>query len=389
MYAKRIILAGISCLFSICLFAQDLHNEQEATAESARLYNEKKWKELVEFGKATQEAGVDFPLLRMRIGYASFVLGNYGESLKQYEYVYRQDNENKTALYYCYLNNAYLNNSAACRYYGAKMPEETRTAEKFKATKISALNLEFSYKIPDHVSRGNAQYFKAGIQTELGYRLQWQNAFAMYNQSISEPLLTSVNNNRNIKIAQKEYYTRLNYAVTGHVSLIGGFHYLYTPFNNFIYNNYIGFGGIKFTTPFVHLQLLEQRGRIRDSSYQQVDAVVNFYPLGNTKLYTITRGSFSKETAFTQVIGYRILKKMWLEGNVTVGKYSKLLGNDAMYVYDDIDIKKLRAGASVYLLAGKTTTVTINYNFDRKELYGRPNINFNQQSITGGLQWNF
>lgn len=389
MYFKRIILTGFSCLLGICLFAQEIRNEEEAATESARLYNEKKWKELMVFGKTTLDAGIDFPLLRMRTGYAAFVLGNYGESLKQYEFVYKKDPENKTALYYSYLNNVYLNNSSAARYYGSKMPEETQTAEKLKATKLSGANLEFSYKIPDQTVRGNAQYFKAGVQAELGYRLQWQNAFAMYNQTIDEPLLTAVNNNHNIKIAQKEYYTKLSFAATSHISIIGGFHYLYTPFNNFIYNNYIGFGGVKLTSPFVHIQGLVQLGRIRDSSYQQVDAVISFYPMGNTKLYTITRGGFSKETAFTQVVGYRILKKIWLEGNITIGKYNKLLGNDALYVYDDIDTKKLRAGASIYAIAGKNTTVIINYNFDQKSFYGRPNINFNQQSITGGLQWNF
>jgi hypothetical protein len=223
----------------------------------------------------------------------------------------------------------------------------------------------------------------------LGYRFRWENAAAIYDQTITETLLLRVANNRNIKIAQKEYYTKLNYSVTGRWVLIGGFHYLYTPFNNYTYNNYIGFAGVKYARPYIHIQGLVQLGRIRDTSYQQFDAVLSLYPLGNTKLYLISRVAFGKETAFTQVMGYRILKKCWLEGNITVGKYSKLLGNDALYVYDDIDIKKWRMGGSLYLQMGKNTVLNFHYIMEQKELYERPAINYNQYSITGGVKWDF
>ncbi len=389
MFTKRILMSGLGCLFAFITAAQDKINQEKAGETSLQLYNEKKWKELVEFGKATLAGGMDFPLLRMRTGYAAFVLGNYGESLKQYEKVYRDDHENNVALYYVYWNNVYLNNSTAARFYAGKMTEDNRAKENIKSTKLSSLNLEYSFKSPDIPDRGNASYGRLGLHLQLGYRLEWQQAVGFYNQVISEPRLLSVTNNRNININQKEYYAKLIFAATGRLGIIGGFHYLNTPFNNFTYNNMIGFGGIRLATPFVHLQAIAQFGRIRDTSYTQADAVITTYPMGNTRMYTITRASVGDDFALTQVAGFQVVKKTWLEGNITVGQYKKLLANDALYVYDDIDTKKLRVGGSIYYLAGKKMTISANYNFEQKIRYGSTTFNFNQYSITGGLLWNF
>jgi hypothetical protein len=268
------------------------------------------------------------------------------------------------------------------------MTEENRAKENIKKTKLSSVNLEYSFKSPDITDRGNAGYGKLGLNVQLGYRLELQQAVCFYNQKISEPGLTAVTNNRNIDITQKEYYAKLIFAAGSRLAFLGGFHYLNTPFNNFRYNNIIGFGGVKFASPFVHLQVMAYAGNIRDSSYYQADAAITAYPMGNTKFYTVTRASYGDDFVLTQVAGVRILKNTWLEGNITAGRYKITLANDALYVYDDIDTKKLKAGGSLYFLAGKKVMVTANYNFEKKLRYGTTNVNFNQYSITGGLIWN-
>ena len=389
MYTKRIIIMLLTCFYSVVTVAQNNDNEQKAAANSLQLYNEKKWNELMDYGKATLAGGTDFPLLRMRTGYAAFMMGNFSESLKQYEMVYKSDNDNKIALYYCYLNNIYLNNITSARWYYKLLPEETQSAEKLQKFKLSQVNMEYSYKSPDLSARGNAQYGRFGLNLQLGYNLELQQSGAFYNQTISEPALTSVNNNRNINIAQREYYAKLILAVKGNLAVVGGIHYLYIPFNNFIYNNFVGFGGIKYTSPFIHVQAMVSLGNIRDTAYTQVDASLTTYPLGNTNLYTITKVAYGNEFTLTQVAGLRIVKGVWLEGNVTLGQYKVLLANDALYVFDDIDTKKIKAGAGIYALIAKKLTVTANFTYEQKQRYGTSSVIFNQYSTTGGLIWNF
>jgi hypothetical protein len=388
MYPKRIILLCFACLFYTLVHSQLTTKEQVADASSLQLYNEHKWNDLLQLGKTAFAEGIDFPLLRMRTGYAAFMLGKYSESLKQYLSVYDKDRQNYTALYYVYLDYVYLNNITSARFYADKMPEETKTDEKIVKNKISSLNMEFGYKAPDITERGNAQYGRLGLNVQLGYRLELQQSVGFYNQTISETKLTAVTNNTNIAITQKEYYAKLIFAANGSLAVIGGFHYLNTSFNNFKYNNIIVFGGVKYASPYIQLQGMVHFANIRDSAYTQGDAVLTTYPLGNTKLYTITRASYGNNFTLTQVAGVKILKNAWLEGNVTAGQYRILLDNDALYVFDDIDTKQFKAGGSIYILVTKKVILTANYNFEKKQRYGATNY-FHQQSITGGLQWNF
>ena len=389
MYTKRLLTLFICSVFFYNSYAQQKETDVDVGIKSLNLFNAAQWKDLLAYGKQEIAAGIDFPLLRMRTGYAAFMLGNYGQSLKQYKTVVDADPDNSIALYYVYLNNLYLNNITAARYYAGKLPDETKTDEKISAYKLSGIETEFSYKIPTESSRKNATYVRIGINLQLGYKLELQQSGAIFNQQISEPALVFVTNNSTINVNQKEYYGKLIYAATGSISLIGGVHYFYTPYNNFTYNNFIGFGGAKYTTPFVHFKVMANFGHITDSAYNQFDLTVSTFPLGNTKLYTITNASYGDQFTISQVAGFNVTKNTWLEGNVTLGNYNNLLDNDALYVYNDIDQKRLKVGGSIYALISKQILLTFNYTFDQKLKYHTANQNFNQHSITGGLTWKF
>ena len=389
MQIHRIVLSILLGFICTNMSAQGSLTMAEADAESYRLYREQKWSELLVYGKTAIAAKVEFPLLHMRTGFAAFTLGNYRESLKQYQIVLEQDAENLTALIYCYWNSFYLNERGLARFYAGKMSPALRTSKNINYPVLSGVNLEYAYKSPDIATRGDAQYVKLGFDTELGSRLHWENAFAWFDQTIQEPLFTDVTDNMNIRINQKEFFTKLRYTASGKIQLIAGFHYLQTPFNNFSYRNVIGFAGLKYLAPYLHMQGLFQSGRIRDEAYTQFNASFTLYPKGNNNLYFITDGAIAKDPALTQTIGFRMLKNIWVEGRTTLGQYGTLLTNDGLYVYNDIDLKKFRVGGSLYYVASRILTLQMHYAYDRKELYQRTGNFYNQHSITGGIQWSF
>lgn len=389
MHAKRIILLLLLCIFYSYAEAQITSSTQAADEQSLQLFTDHKWKELLQMGKNSIARGIDFPLLRMRTAYAAFALGNYSESLKHYRTVYDKDKENAVALYYLYLNDLYLNNTTGARFYAGKLTKEVKASEKLKSLKIAAAGIEYSYKSPDILERGNAQYGRLSVATQLGYRLELQQSVSFYNQVISEPKFTFVTNNTKINIKQKEYYGKLVFAASGTVSVIAGAHYLYIPFNNYIYNNLVGFGGLKYATPYVQLEGMVHLASIRDTSYNQYDLSISTNPLGNLNLYTITRGTYAKDFTFTQVAGVKILKNTWIEANATFGTYNTLIDNDALYVFDDIDTKKLKVGGTLYVLLAKKVRASLNFIAENKTKYGTTNINFHQYSTTGGILWNF
>lgn len=390
MYSKTLLTVIICSLLVFNSRAQVTEATAEADLHSLNLYNAAQWKELMVYGKEKISAGTDFPLLRMRTGYASFMLGNFGQSLLQYKKVLDAEPDNGIALYYVYLNNLYLNNITAARFYAGKLPDETKLAEKITKIKLSAVDGEFSFKIPSDTFRKNAQYYRVGFNVQLGYRLELQQSVAFYNQIINEPRLSPIINNRQrIDIREKQYYGKLIFAASGKVSILGGFHYIYTPFNNLAYNNTIVFAGIKYASSFVHVKVMANFGNITDTSYNQYDATVSLFPLGNTKLYSITRAAYGNDFTLSQILGYGITKNIWLEGNVTLGKFNNLLENDALYVFNDIDQKQFKAGASVYAAVSKKLLVTVNYTFEQKLKYSTLNNKFYQHSLNGGLSWKF
>jgi hypothetical protein len=389
MYTKRllVLLAGSMLFFNS--HAQVKETTAEVDIHSLNLYNAAQWKELMAYGREKLSAGIDFPLLRMRTGYAAFMLGNYGQSLAQYKKVLDADPTNSIALYYVYLDNLYLTNTTAARYYARKLMPETKAAEKIHSFRFSGVDGEFGYKMPQNNMRGNATYGRIGFGLQLGYRLELQQSGAVFNQQLNEPLLLRVINNRNINNNQKEYYAKLTFGLSGRTALLGGYHYIYTPFNNLVYNNHLVFGGIKYSSPFVQVKAMAAFGNMTDTSYSQFDLTVSTYPLGNTRLYTISRMAYGDAFTFSQVLGYRIAKPLWLEANITLGHYNNLLENDALYVFNDIDRKQFKAGGSLYLSFAKKGLFSVNYTFDQKLQYGGLNKSFYQNSLNTAISWKF
>lgn len=82
-------------------------------------------------------------------------------------------------------------------------------------------------------------------------------------------------------------------------------------------------------------------------------------------------------------------KNIWLEGYITFGKFTNLLENDALYVYNDIDEKQFKTGGSLYAQISKKFMLSLSYTFNQKLKYNTINKYFYQHSITGGLTWKF
>lgn len=389
MYFKRIICFALLGLHGLLLHAQSPQEERVADSVSLSLFNLGEWSTLLRDGQEYIDNGIDIPLLRMRMGYAALMLGRYSRSLKHYEFSYLHEPSNKTSLYYTCLNHLYLNQVTNARYYAGKMSESNRALLGFKATKIASAGVELSYKIPQTATRSHALYSRVGLNTFLGYRLEWQQSIGYFQQTLQESLMTAVTDNQAIEIRQKEYYTKLIFALTGRLALLGGVHYIYTPFNNFRYNNIIGFGGAQYDRPGVQLKGLLHYGEIGDSTFRQAELGARVLPFGNTRFYSTTKAAMAgNDFILAETVGLKINPKAWLEANATFGNYTTYFDQDNLYLFNDIDTKKFKTGLSLYLFASKRLMLSAHYHFDRKQRYGTTDL-FSQHSTTGGLLWQF
>jgi hypothetical protein len=177
-----------------------------------------------------------------------------------------------------------------------------------------------------------------------------------------------------------------------HWQLKVAYHFIHTPFNNLIYNNHLALLGVKYNGTYFNLQADGVVGRLTDSTLKQYNLQLGLYPLGNLNFYSFSTASIRQQGQsafnFRQVLGAKLLKNIWLEGNITLGTFSNLLENDALYVYNAIDPNKFKGGVTSYITLLKNMVVQLGYTFEQRQLY-KKTINYNQHSITGGISWKF
>lgn len=386
MYSKRILMIMVCWFTFIQAHAQVKETIAAVDTRSLSLYNAAQWKTLLVYGKESIASGTDFPLLRMRMGYAAYMMGNFSQSLIQYRKVLEMEPDNSIALYYVYLSQLYLNNLMAAKFYSQNLPDEVKASEKIKGTKLSGIQAEFSNRMPDDTARRNAQYARIGADIDLGYRLQLQQSVAYYTLIFNTP---AANNKVYYqRLNQPEYYAKATFQVSGRFSLLGAYHYISDQFSDTTINANIFLGGIKYSSPYFNLQANGSFGNFY-SKYNQFDGILSVFPLGNMKLYSISRISVGTQTNFTQILGAKINKAIWMEGHTTIGEATYLFDRDALYVKNDPDPLHFRCGAGIYVMLSNKTLLNINYTFEQKSNYLIPNNYYYQHSINGGLSWKF
>ncbi len=394
MYYRKwlIAFAGVFCV-ALAVQAQEPSAYETALAKSYELYEKGDWKGLLQYGKDYLQREPDFILLRLRMGYAAFMSGNYSEALRQYEAVLKKDSYNETAHYYSWLCRKYLNQAEQA---GAHMPylsAAVKEQEKIRSFAFTKAGAELSFKSTPQPGRGNGLYTRFDVHTRIAPAIHMQHSFAVFNQTIAEPKFATVINNNRIAINQREYYNKTTINLNRRWQLLGAYHYLYTPFNNYVYNNQTGLAGIRYNGSFVSIQADAVFGKLTDTGFIQFNARVEWLPQGNLDFYVFTTASVSNREGVTRfnlkpVLGAKIISRVWLEANATLGTFSNFVENDGLYVYNAIDPNRLKAGMTAYFSLTRRCNAQLGYTFENRTLF-QTKQTFQQHSITGGISCQF
>ena len=389
MYPKSIATYIIVFFLSIhAMFAQNKTSTIEADIHSYSLYENGKWKELLYYSTDyLKNGGEDFLYLRLRMGYAAFMLNNFSEAIKHYNAVLKKDHQNGIAHYYIKQCRIFLKQDEMADF------ENIYLSEKIKPYNITGISTEGSFKSTNTASRENAYYQDILLSTRLHRKLHMQHGLNYYSQAISETDLTGVTKNNQIQINQPGYYNRTSFNINNRWQIIGAYHYTYTPFNNFTYNNHIGMLGVKYFSNYWSLQADAILGNMIDTSLQQYDLQLALYPLGNMNLYFFTTGTMRSrkgENNFNlhEVAGMKLCNKLWIQGNITIGSFNNYFENDAFYVYNSIDKDIIKTGGTIFYTIKSKLSIHLGYTFEQKQLYNKE-FYYYQHSITGGLSCKF
>lgn len=339
------------------------------------------WDKLIGIGKQAIGQKIDYKRLRQRIGYAYFAKADFYAAQLHYEKALvfdEYDADTRAYLYYCGLNTG---DEAFARFHAAKLPKELQQKLKEDAFKpVDAIDLEYNYKANTTESRSNPTYLRAGLNTQLGYRLTLYQSVSNYQQTI-DAVLTK----------QPEYFALLNWSLTSHTSLNVAYHYLNTSV-----------GGLNYPGNLLFASLSTKMNRFRlgingsvlntdlgNSKQFGLQAGVTLPGKSNIYFNSMLSGMIGKgrqRIIFAQTAGVHLTKTLWAEGNITLGNLKNYNDHNALYIYNSIDPTTFRTGLSLFWYLGKSVTIFGNYTYDTKKIE-LTNFNYKQYSFSGGIIW--
>ncbi|MFH0865937.1 MAG: tetratricopeptide repeat protein [Bacteroidota bacterium] len=135
----------------------------------------------------------------------------------------------------------------------------------------------------------------------------------------------------------------------------------------------------------------------------EAGAGIIYFPKGNMNLYTGGTFTFLYEKNQNRAVchvlaGFKILKKMWIEGSSTLGRVLNFTENNGYFVYNNPDAIIFSAGLKPIFVFNRFD-ISLNYRYLIKEAqyitytsgsdYEYNKINYSGHSITGGVRWRF
>lgn len=391
-------------------------NFQQVDSLTYQYYLTGDWALLLKTGEKAIKAGIDFKRLRQRMGYACFIKANYYDARTQYEAALtfdKTDIDTRIFLYYCGL---YVGDESYSRFHLSKLPLETQQYMGAKSFRIlDAIDGEYNYKIPGNSSRSNPMYWRVGLNSKLGYGLNLYQSFSRFTQSavIDSSVLNITYREKTTKnVSQNEYFARLSWTPTQHSTFDLAFHTLTSKLINNItvqtgippftintadtihYPDFLLFS--KYTYRFNRFEL-SATGSLLHSYSDSINTEQYGIHAGVTLPGTLNihlKSSLyymydtkSYRLLFGQSAGALFFKKMYAQASVTIGDLTNFNDADGQYVYNSTtDPGIFKAGITLMWFADSHLTFFTNYGYETKQIV-KSNINYNQNSFTGGIIW--
>lgn len=363
-------------------FSQEKLSFQKTDSLTYQYYLQGEWKQMIGLTMDAFKQDIDSKYLRQRAGYAYYMTGDYTSAEIEYKKALEFDTADEITreyLYYCAANSG----SEYSRFYAGNLSEETASKLGIKRINpVEMVDTEFNIKTNQTESRSNQIYYRFGINTELGYRLSLYQSLSYFNQTVD-----------GIPTRQPEYLALLKWHFAPAWQLKTAYHYLYT---NDGYNVYPGNLGFLALSSKLNRFTLEARGSILKSSFattRQVGLQAGVVLPGKSNLYLTSALTGMAEdgeyrTIFSQSAGLKCNKKLWAEGNITLGNLKNYNTYNSLYVYNSVDPSVFRTGFSLFYFTGKHLSFTGNFTFDQQQIENSTTItHYYQYSFSGGIKW--
>jgi hypothetical protein len=355
-----------------------------------KYYISGEWDQLINLGIEAIDNNIDYKFLRQRLGFAFYSKGDFINARKHLGKALVFDGYDTftlTYLYYAYLNSGIPENA---RLISAKMPSDLKNSLSVKSFQlVESVDFEYNFKYAASGLRSNPKYFRVGFNSQIGSRLELYKMVSGYKQTI---MFQQMGRLRNAPDNQSEYYGLIRLTLSPHWMVKSAYHFLVTTYDANKSTSNLGF--LELSANYSRLKFginSSVLGESQSSVFQNgVEAGISFS--GKMNIYfnsalALTRMQNTDRLVYDQKAGFKVAKKIWVEGNLTLGDMTNYHDHEAMYIYNLIDATTLRTGATIFLYTGKHISLWANYSYERKEYYENSIYHYNQFSYLGGIKW--
>ena len=435
-----LVFITFSVLVPLQGFSQEITNTQSIDQKTFELYENEKWKELIEVGKLAIKDNIDFYYLQYRMGIAYYGLKNYRKAIPYFEKVLEQQAQDKTAQEYLYYSYLFSGMEEDARVFANSFDSEMQGKLLLCDTDLIVNGVGFEYKkyLFDDYSlslntndtieqrlRKDLDYFNLNLthHSKKKFTLYQSFSYLLGSNLVFNPEYDAYKFDESVR--QFQYYLTGSWNLDKGSNLKVGFHYINTKLEalnpdsqmgngngrtNDLYlyfqkiNSFVGFVTFSKSISYFNLKASTSISNL-GSSFQVLPLIgVDYLPFGNTNLILGSEiiyqtppsdQDFDPGFVFKQKIGLRLFKSLWIEPFMQYGKVSNFVDNDASVVYNNPDILNGWYGANINLnLYKKGLTLYFIYqqysNTNPYKLNGSEHsIGYGSQTFLGGLRWNF
>lgn len=406
MHFRKLILLAFAAAFVVPLAAQPVSKYTYVDSATYRMFSDGRWKSLDSIGRLAIAAGNDFPYLRMRMGYAAYMRGNYDRSLNQYAISMKQDPTNQGVLEMRAINNLFLGRTEAAEYFYGKLDDTIRKKYTTRAFDlISGLDAEGGSSFPNDSTRRNSGVFRAGLRTRIGWRWTLYQSYGYFAQTVTgTPPVPNVPP-PTINVKQNDYFIRTKYQATANLNFMLGYHfYAYSTkpnrepppgvphYGTVDFKGNILFAGTTVFLPRVSLNAQAAFASQDSSKMQQYSLTATYMPFGNLNFYVLATAYLQQGTTTRVVpspgIGFHPQKRVWIEGTFTYGNFNNLYEGEGVYIVNMYDNSQDRISASAHVMLSKHLFLNLSYLQEHKFYQNQTSkVMYSQPTITGGLSW--
>ncbi|MDD2197920.1 MAG: hypothetical protein PHE03_07760 [Bacteroidales bacterium] len=442
---KFIILLPLLSFLAFHAIGQNQADILKVDTVTYALWQKGDWKNLINVGKQALNSSIDFYYLRVRMGIAYYETENYHAAIYHLEKAYQinqQESYLKEYLYYSYL---FAGRSMESRiiYSTADTLLKKRIGYK-KKTYIDGISLQYGHRLmaddkaienfPADYTAPNDGFqeitkslntLSIGLRHDIFPKFSLNHAYTNIQKESFKHLIVNgtIEEIDNSKTSINQYYISGNSRVGENLNLLYGIHIInvrypveipyfsqgnvFTATETISQTDLVGFMSFYKDLKYFTLGVSASFANLNSVIQTQGDLSLALYPLGNLNLYAVSTASFQRELysnnthndelIYNQLIGFKTLKFLWLEGHITFGNLSNFVANDGASVFNGIGTIKQSFGSRAILLISPKLNFKISYTYSQIESSFIESLNvakkhnhikYKNHSITGGLVWN-